>query len=387
MDSNIDKFDDLRPINDSEVSSVIRELLTDRGFQNAVKYINPGLPWEAFSAAMSSFTSKYEFQSKIIAPIVWGIAQKTSTSITASGWDKYEGNEPHTFISNHRDIILDAGLLNILRHSRGLETTEIAIGDNLFVYPWIEKLVKLNKSFVVRRNVSVRQMLEVSKHLSEYIHYTILDKHQSVWIAQREGRAKNADDRTQESLLKMLALTPDRNCPIDSLKSLNIIPLAISYEYDPCDYLKAQEFQLKRDNPSYKKTQANDLKNMETGLLGFKGKIHFRFGRQINPFLENISDCIERQDVFSKLAGAIDTEIHYNYEIYPVNYIAYDIHYQTERFCNKYTLEEKEKFFSYMDSQIEKIQIEKKDIDFLKSKITEMYSNILKNYLIAHNEY
>lgn len=386
MDSNITKFDDLRPINDDEVPAVISELLADAGFRNAVSYINPGMSWEDFSSVMSRFSSKFEFQSKIIAPIVWGMAENTSASITSSGWSNFEGQRPHTFISNHRDIILDAGLMNIIRHNKGLPTTEIAIGDNLFVFPWIEKLVKLNKSFVVRRGVTMRQMLEVSMHLSEYIHHTITQKQESVWIAQREGRAKNSDDRTQESLLKMLALAPRGTQMIESLAELCIVPLAISYEYDPCDYLKAQEFQLKRDDPTYKKTQAADLKNMETGLLGFKGNIHFRFGKPINSYLASMDTNCDKQELASCVAAHLDSEIHYNYAIYPTNYVAYDLVENTDRFADKYTLDDKEKFVRYVDGQIEKIQIENKDYDFLQYKIMEMYSNILKNYLTAHAE-
>ncbi len=384
MDSNTDRFDDLRPIRDTEVSTVIQELLNDPGFKNAMSYVNPGMSWEEFSALMSRFRSKYEFQSTIIAPIITGLANNTSLGFTASGWENYDGTKPHTFISNHRDIVLDAGLLNVLRHKQGQPTTEIAIGDNLFVFPWIEKLVRLNKSFVVRRGVSVRQMLEVSKHLSEYIHHTITEKQESIWIAQRQGRAKDSDDRTQESLLKMLALYPEKTPVADSIRELNIVPLAISYEYDPCDYLKAQEFQMKRDDPEYKKTQASDLKNMETGLLGFKGHIHFRFGKPINDSLTQICEGVDKQDVFLKIAAFIDEQIHYNYEIYQVNYIAYDLIHGTSRFADKYTIDEKEKFIRYVDGQIEKIQMMNKDYDYLKKKIIEMYSNILKNYLEAH---
>lgn len=382
MDSNIDRFDDIRPINDNEVSAVIQDLLADQKFEHAIAYIT-GMSWKDFCAVMSSFKSKYEFQANIIAPIVSGMANNSSLGFSASGWENYDADKPYTFISNHRDIILDAGLLNIMRYQRGQQTTEIAIGDNLFVFPWIEKLVRLNKSFVVRRGVSVRQMLEVSKHLSEYIHYTITEKKESVWIAQRQGRAKDSDDRTQESLLKMLALAPENTSVIDSLRELNIVPLAISYEYDPCDYLKAEEFQMKRDNPDYHKSQDSDLKNMETGLLGFKGRIRFRFGKPINEFIDaHCADC-NKHEVVLKIAALIDKEIHSNYEIFPVNYIAYDLLENKSTFNGRYTLDEKEKFIQYVDKKIDMIQIENKDYEFLKHKIYEMYANILKNYLVA----
>ena len=262
------KFVDIAPLEDKDVKQAIQELLVDPGFMYAVKYIIPDINWEEFSSEMLKYNTKFDFQSKMIAPTVWALANKTSSGITSSGWENIDENS-HLIISNHRDIILDAGLLNILRNEKGLATTEIAIGDNLLIHPWIEKLVRLNKSFLVKRGVSVRQMLEVSSHMSEYIHHVINDKKESVWLAQREGRAKDSNDRTQESVLKMLALSAPSGGFTERIKSLNILPLSISYEYDPCDYLKAMEFQLKRDNPEYKKAQIDDLRNMEIGLLGF----------------------------------------------------------------------------------------------------------------------
>ncbi len=384
MDNRIDRFDDIRPVDDTEVHRVITELLEDQGFRNAVKYVNPNMPWETFSAIMATFHTKSQFQGGIIAPIVWGLAEKTSTNITHSGWENINGNEAHTCISNHRDIILDAGLLNIVRHQRGLDTTEIAIGDNLFVYPWIEKLVRLNKSFVVRRGISVRQMLEASKHLSDYIHHTITQKKESVWIAQREGRAKDSSDRTQESVLKMLALMPPDASHLEALRELNIVPLTVSYEFDPCDYLKAAEFQLKRDNADYKKTQADDLKNMETGLMGFKGRIHFRLGKPLNGVIDSVCKGADKQQIFTRIATAIDAEIHRNYELYPINYVAYDLLHPDNSFAHRYTAEEKAHATDYIENQLAKINIPNKDDNFLRNKMLEMYSNILKNYITAN---
>ncbi len=382
---NSDKFNDIAPLEDHQVKSTIQELLVDPGFLHAVKYILPDVNWEEFSAEMSKYNTKFDFQSQMIAPTVWGLTRRTATSVESSGWDNISRDRSHLFISNHRDIILDAGILNISLNSKGLETTEIAIGDNLLIHPWIEKLVKLNKSFLVKRGVSVRQMLEVSKHMSEYIHYTISEKKESVWLAQREGRAKDSNDRTQESLLKMLALWPETGLFIDRIKELSIIPMSISYEFDPCDYLKAKEFQQKRDDPEYKKAQIDDLRNMEIGLLGFKGNIHFRFGKTINDKLDPIKD-LEKKEQTSAVARVIDREIHLNYEFFPCNYIAFDLLNQTDRFSSKYTDDQKVEFETYLSQQIEKIDLENKDIPFLTSKLLEMYSNTLKNHIIAKEE-
>lgn len=378
------KFVDIAPLEDKDVKQAIQELLVDPGFMYAVKYIIPDINWEEFSSEMLKYNTKFDFQSKIIAPTVWALANKTSSGITSSGWENIDENS-HLIISNHRDIILDAGLLNIMRNEKGLTTTEIAIGDNLLIHPWIEKLVRLNKSFLVKRGVSVRQMLEVSSHMSEYIHHVINDKKESVWLAQREGRAKDSNDRTQESVLKMLALSAPSGEFTERIKSLNILPLSISYEYDPCDYLKAMEFQLKRDNPEYKKAQIDDLRNMEIGLLGFKGRIHFRFGKEINDKLDSI-ESLDKKERTSAVARIIDREIHLNYEFYPCNYIANDLLINSSQYKEYYTDQQEADFKEYLTKQIDKIKLENKDIPFLRTKILEMYSNTLKNYLTAKGE-
>lgn len=379
MDS---KFDDIRPLYDSEVENAIKEILVDPGFQNAVRYIIPDVNWDEFSAAMSSYRTKKEFQSKMIYPVVKALGMRVANNIKGDNWEIIDRSVQHLFLSNHRDIVLDAGLLNILRHEQGFDTTEIAIGDNLLINNWIDKLVRINKSFLVRRGLSIRERLVASKHMSEYIHYTINEKNESVWIAQREGRAKNSDDRTQDSLLKMLALYPEDKSFLESLKELNLIPLSISYEYDPTDYLKAKEFQQRRDDPEFKKTQRDDLLNMEIGILGYKGNVVFRFGKCINPELEKITEPDKRLQP-ELAAKIIDKEIHSNYEIFPCNYIAYDLYNGESMFDDKYTEEQVETFKAYLEKQIQKIDLDYIDHDFIWEKMLEMYSNTLKNYLAA----
>lgn len=374
------KFDDIAPLYDHEVKQAIQDILVDPGFQHAVKYIMPEIDWDEFSAEMSKYATKKEFQSRMIYPVIKALGMRVSSSMKLDNWESIDRSVEHLFLSNHRDIVLDAGLLNILRHEKGFETTEIAIGDNLLIHPWIDKLVRLNKSFIVRRGLSIKERLIASKHMSEYIHYAISEKKESVWIAQREGRAKNSDDRTQDSLLKMLALYPEDKSFIESLKELNLIPLSISYEYDPCDYLKAKEFQQKRDNPEFKKTQRDDLLNMEIGILGKKGNVVFRFGNCINDELDKITEPDKRLQP-EIAAQIIDKEIHRNYEIFPCNYIAYDLFYKETRFEDKYTSEQLKEFKDYLDKQIKKIDLDYIDYDYVWDKMLEMYSNTLKNYL------
>ena len=209
---------------------------------------------------------------------------------------------------------------------------------------------------------------------------TINQKNQSIWIAQREGRAKDSNDRTQISLLKMLTLA-DRKNPLDSLKALNITPLSISYEYDPCDFLKAQEFQLKRDIEGYEKSKQDDLINMRTGIEGYKGRVCFRICKPLNEVIDSISATQNRGVLLQQTGDLIDKEIFRNYEIYTINYIAYDVLNNSKRFIRKYTAEEKANFIAYINKQVDKIEIENKDVGYLKMKITEMYANILINHL------
>lgn len=381
------RFDDISPLKDSDVKERIQELLVDPGFQHAVSYIIPDVNWDDFSSEMSKYNTKEEFQTNIIYQVMCVLANRVTSGLDGEGWENIDKSVEHLFLSNHRDIVLDAGFMNILRHKYGFRTTEIAIGDNLLIHKWIDTLVRLNKSFIVRRGVSGRQILLNSKHLSDYIHYVITQKAESIWMAQREGRAKDSDDLTQDSLIKMIAMSPENGNIIDNLKELNIIPLSISYEYDPCDYLKAKEFQLKRDNPDYKKTQRDDLLNMEMGILGFKGRVIFKFGKCINPELDKIKEIEpDKRHQVDMVARAIDKNIHFNYEIFPCNYIAYDLLHESSRFANKYTLSDIDTFKEYLNKQIAKIDIDKVDYEFVWHKLLEMYSNTLKNYLIAHGE-
>ncbi len=374
-------FDDIRPLNNNEVESTISRLLADEYFKNAAKPIISPLTWEIFSKAMLSCKNIFDFQRNIIYPFMKQIIGKTTDSLTIEGISEIKNDNSYLFISNHRDIVLDAAFLNILFFDNEMDTSEIAIGDNLLIFPWITDLVRLNKSFIVKRKVSVREMLATSKQLSEYIYDTINRRKQSIWLAQREGRAKDSNDRTQTSLLKMLTLY-NKTEPLQALKSLNIVPLSLSYEYDPCDYLKAKEFQQKRDNPDYVKSKTDDIENMRIGITGYKGRVVFRFGQTVNNVLSvKKYSPNNRTEVLEDVANSIDEEIFKNYHFFTVNYIAYDLMTGNNLFADKYSEEDVKDFYSYLDKQIEKVDLPNKDADFLRGKIIEMYANTVKNHL------
>ncbi len=373
-------FDDIRPLKDVEVKAAIESLLTDEMFKKAVTPIIKPISWEMFSEQLRSYKTVDEFQENVIYTLITKFIEKNIDKLWLANPENVDMTDSHVYISNHRDIVLDAALFNILLFEEKVQTTEIAIGDNLLIFPWITTLVRLNKSFIVKRGVSIRQVIETSKHLSQYIHKTVRQNNQSVWIAQREGRAKDSNDRTQTSLLKMLALVDSKET-LESIKTLNMVPLSISYEYDPCDYLKAQEFQLKRDFSDYKKTNEDDLINMLTGITGYKGKVCFKLGKPLNEKIDSISDTTSKGIILEEIAKLIDEEIFKHYEFFPPNYIAYDLINNSDKFAERYTPEEKKSFITYLNNQVDKINIDNKDITFLKQKITEMYANTLINHL------
>ena len=382
MDTEVSyNFDDIRPLNNNEVKDAIEALVTNEDFERAFRYIKPDVNWKEFSETMRSFKTKEDFKSKLAYEAVMMVANKTTFSLTISGRSRLPKDKKHcTFISNHRDIVLDASFLNVMLYDVGYGMTQVAIGDNLMIRPWIETLVRLNNSFIVKRGVSVRQMLDVSRTLSAYIRHTINETKESIWIAQREGRAKDSNDRTQGSVLKMLNMSGDKDI-VSNIMDLNIFPVAISYEYDPCDFLKAKEFQMKRDDPNYVKSQRDDLLSMETGILNNKGRVHFTLTQPINDQLAALDKDMEKNELIATIANIIDKEIYKHYRFYPCNYVAYDMLTGTKRFSSNYGLRDKKHFEEYLQGQLDKIVLPNKDEAFLRTKILEMYTNPLKNHL------
>ncbi|MCT4644607.1 MAG: 1-acyl-sn-glycerol-3-phosphate acyltransferase [Carboxylicivirga sp.] len=368
-------FDSIRPYKDEEIHEVFERLVSEVNFLELIKFLYPNFSTEQFLNKLLNIQSIREFQTEVIYPYVKEVLRTTTKGITHSGLDKLDPKGHYLYISNHRDIVLDSAILNILMVENKLNTTEIAIGDNLLIYPWITDLVKLNKSFIVQRNLPVRQMMESTQRLSSYIRQTLTERNQSIWIAQREGRSKDGDDRTQASLLKMINMSGNGDF-VKNFEEINIVPLSISYEYDPCDYLKALEFQLKRDNPDYKKSQSDDLKHMGAGLRGRKGRVHFGFGTPIKTELNQL-ESLAKNDQLQGLAEIIDKQIHNNYKFYPGNFIADDLFTNHQRHIDKYTEEDKSTFLSYLDEHLSRI---KGDKEFLHNALLEMYANPVKNF-------
>ena len=363
----------------------MEKLVVDPGFRHALKYAMPEKDIPVLEAEMLKINNSYDFQHQVMYPFLEMLAKTTTSGITLGGIKYMNPSLSYTFITNHRDIVLDASFLNLTFLRRGLPTSEVAIGDNLLIYPWINDLVRLNKSFIVRRNTGLREGLMAAKKLSAYIHYTLLEKHGSIWIAQREGRAKDSSDHTQESVLKMLGMAGEGSL-INSLKEINIMPVALSYEFDPNDYLKIKEFLLKRRDPEFKKSQRDDLFSMETGLLQFKGKVHAQLTPRINARLDQIGETNDVNTAARYVARLIDQAIHRSYEIFTINYVAFDMLHDTTRFSHKYTPEQRLEAEEYFNRQIDKVDLEsitREERAYMMEMMLTMYANPLKNKLKA----
>lgn len=375
MDSKYN-FDEIRPLYDSELGAAFEQLIADEEFLMLAQKLFPQLNKQMVAMQLRSVHTKDDFQKKVISPLLQGLISKCTSGLTVSGLEHLDKNKAYLFVSNHRDIVLDPAFMNFLLLSNGFNTTEIAIGDNLLIKDWIRTLVRINKSFIIQRNAPVRQMMLILARQSAYIRNAITEREQSIWIAQREGRAKDANDRTQESLLKMFTLGCEGGF-LDNVAQLNLCPVSISYEYDACDALKAKEFQQKRDDEQFKKSKQDDLLNMRQGILGYKGHIHFHFCGCVNDAIANFEG--NRNEQVAHLAATIDKQIHANYRIFAANRVAYDLYKGVNKYESTYSAEERAAFEAYLEQKIASVDLPNKDEAFMKQKMLEMYANILIN--------
>jgi hypothetical protein len=374
------EFDEIRPFGPEDLPAAYERLLTYPMFRTMVENVFPDKPFDALVARMRECKTNLEFQKTFCYPFLVNLLSKVSKGADMDVKD-IDTSCRYTFVSNHRDIVLDSGFLSILLLDSGFTTTcEIAIGDNLLSLPWVKDLVRINKSFIVERGASMRQMLVASKRLSEYMHFAIAEKNENVWIAQREGRAKDSDDRTQGAILKMMAMGGEGGV-IERIAQLHIVPLSISYEFDPCDFLKAKEFQQKRDNPDFKKGKDDDIISMQTGVMGYKGHIHYHCAPCIDDFLHHLDPNMPKTEIFDAIAARLDTEIHRNYRLYPCNYAALDLLKNSTQYVSMYTPEDKAQFETYIEGQLTKIELPNKDEAYLKERLLTMYANPAINYL------
>ncbi len=369
-------FDEIRPFrSEEEVTGAVQRLIDDPTFFAFTQQMFESKTMKQKFEALSKIRSIKEFQTTIITNLVKKLIERTTKGVTVTGLEKLDPKKSYLYISNHRDIILDSALICNFLHDNGFETTEIAIGDNLLIRPWITDLVKLNKSFVVVRGAGIKEQLLESKRLSAYIYDTITRRGESIWLAQREGRTKDGHDQTQPSLLKMLNLGVEGNLK-DTLLNLNIVPVSISYEYEPCDGLKTHELYKRETTGSFEKTEQDDLKSMFLGLKMEKGRINIAFGNPLNEKLEALDNSLSKAEVLQETAAEIDRFIYQNFKLWPDNFIAVDMLSHKQDYANHYTQEEKDSFLKHMNKKLASIN---GNTDLHKEIFLKIYANPFYN--------
>jgi hypothetical protein len=348
------KFDAIRPFYDTEVNDAIIKVIDHPMMKALMNFTFPDVADEIWKEQLRRTHSTRDFQCNFIYQSLKQVLETTSDGLTTSGFEKLELNTAYMFISNHRDILLDTSLLNACLYEHKLVMTASAIGDNLVTKSFLKVLARLNRNFLVLRGLSPREMLQSSKLLSEYISKILQHENRSVWIAQREGRTKDGNDATHPGVLKMLAMASDEENLMDYFKKIKVVPVSISYEYDPTDALKMPQLLAEANQEIYIKEKNEDFVNLMSGIMGQKRRIHIHVGDILTNELDEIKVEFDNSNKqIQALAQVIDDSILSGYKLWPTNYIAYDILNQTNTYPHLYTEHEKSLFERRLEKKID----------------------------------
>lgn len=372
----MENFDDIRCFTDSEYLEVAERLAKVDVLMSAIKLYHPELTPEHVRTWLLSCQSIIQFQKEIVSSTILKAIEETIKDISFENFENIEKNKHYVFVSNHRDIVLDSAFINYGLIHNGFDGCEIAIGSNLLEIPWVKDLVRLNRSFVVQRNLPKQEMLAASIKLSSYIQYVLNEKKQSVWIAQREGRAKDGNDKTNPGLLKMFVLSAKTDL-FQHLMNMNIMPVSISYEYDPCDAMKLHELMAKANGETYVKKPNEDYVHILTGIQGLKGNVKLSFCTPLNKKILQLSTIQNRNELLKNVAQILDEEIHQHYQLWPNNYISYDLLNNGNMYSAHYTENEKNDFIGYVTKKLKSVELENNEQAY--KILLEMYANPLKN--------
>ncbi|MEY2692740.1 MAG: hypothetical protein RIT03_1130 [Bacteroidota bacterium] len=368
------KFDSIRPFYDAEINEGIRSSVNHPMMKALMNFTFPTVADEVWKEQLLKTHSIRDFQCNFIYQSIQKVLEKSSDGLTTSGFDKLEKNTSYLFISNHRDIILDTSLLNAALFEHGLVMTASAIGDNLVKKAFLLTLAKLNRNFLVLRGLSPRELLQSSKLMSEYIGQLLLRENRSVWIAQREGRTKDGNDATHPGVLKMLSMAADEPNLMDYFKKIKVVPVSISYEYDPTDALKMPQLKAEANNEIYIKEKNEDFMTLLSGIMGQKKRIHIHVGDVLDHELDHIKYEFDNSNKqIQAMAQAIDDSILTSYKLWPTNYIAYDLLHQTATYADRYTETEKAVFERRLEKRIDS------QSEFEVQGILAMYANPVVN--------
>ena len=373
---NMTKFDSIRPYYDSEVNEALNSLLHHPMMKAMMDFTFPELEDEIWKEQLIRTHSIRDFQVNFVYQSIQRVLERSSEGLTTSGFEKLETNNSYLFISNHRDIILDTSLLNVSLIDHGLVMTASAIGDNLVKKDFLLKLSKLNRNFIVQRGLSPRELLQSSKLMSEYMYHLLSKENRSVWIAQREGRTKDGNDATHQGVLKMIAMASDEANCMEFFKKLRIVPVSISYEYDPTDALKMPQLIALSKDEVYIKEKNEDFITLLSGIIGQKKRIHIHVGDVLeNEYEKIITENDNNNKQIQALAQVIDDSILQSYKLWPTNFIAYDILFKTIRFEHLYNEKERQLFERRLEMRIDA------DNETMREGFLAMYANPVVNKL------
>jgi 1-acyl-sn-glycerol-3-phosphate acyltransferase len=351
--SNTNKFDAIRPFYDSEVNAAIISILEEPFLEAIMAFTFPDLTTEAWKNQLKNIHSTQAFQAQIVSKILYRLLSVTASRVTENGFENLDKNTAYLYMSNHRDIVLDTSLINLKLFEHDLILTASAIGDNLVRMPFLNILAKINRNFLVLRGLSPREMLQSSKNLSEYIFTLLTETRRAVWLAQREGRTKDGKDATNPGILKMLAMAGGKENLVTYFKKMNIVPISISYEYDPTDALKIPELLASANNQKYVKAENEDFNSIVKGIMGQKKGIHLEVGTCLNDELDSIAHIENANQQIQMITQIIDQQIIKNYKLWSSNYIAADLLQNNEQYAQYYTAEEKAFFEKRMHNSID----------------------------------
>lgn len=371
----VEEFEDIRPYNDNEINQALRRIISDPSFDAILEFFFPDEDKNKIRESLAGTFTAHDFQLNFMYPLVYSIVRKTSKGLTSDGFEQLTPGTPYLFVANHRDIVLDSAILQVLLLDNNHNTSEITFGSNLMINQFVIDLGKVNRMFKVVRGYNKAELIRNSQILSAYIRHTITVKENLVWIAQRPGRTKDGNDKTEAGLLKMLNMSSQRDFK-ESFRELNIVPLVISYEYEPCCSFKVKELLETSLHGTYQKKPGEDLKSIVTGLTQPKGKIHLSVGKPVNNFAEMPDEKDTLNNKINRLAGMIDEEVYSHYKLWPNNYIACDLLNKNEKYRSVYSSAEKQEFLKYMEDETGMIEGDKKTIEELFLRI---YANPLLN--------
>lgn len=374
MSAYPEKFDAIAPYRDDQINDALIRITSAKEFPYVSKFVFPDKDPQEIKEMLLEIHTSNDFQIQFMHKAVRGVVTNSSDGLTFDGFEKLHPDKRYLFIANHRDIVLDSAILQILLRENSLPRSEITFGSNLMMSPFIVDFGKINKMFTVFRGGTRQELLENSRLLSSYIRYTVTEKGESIWIAQRNGRTKDGFDKTEEGLLKMLNMSGKGNFTED-FTELNIVPLTISYEVEPCGLSKVNEMNISRSQ-TYIKQPGEDLKSILTGFTQYKGRIHMSVGDELCGVLTDFDNMACKNENIRKLTDIIDRQIYQNFKLFERNYIAYDILNQTNEHSDFYTPANREEFLINIENEINTLSGDK---EILRKIYFEMYANPVKN--------